>query len=77
MTTLASLQSVQGQGAQAVILATPVMAIDAISRLQNECTEIVAVATPKEFEAVGNFYMDFHQIEEPEMLQSLKRAVAD
>lgn len=72
MTTLAALRCLGASGARELILATPVIAKRALNLLKPECVEIVALKTPKDFNAVSDFYEDFHQVEEDEMICCLK-----
>ncbi|MBY0357924.1 MAG: hypothetical protein K2W82_07970 [Candidatus Obscuribacterales bacterium] len=71
MTTLAALRSLKELGALRTILATPIIASDARKRLENECDLIVGLENPNDFEAVGQFYMDFHQVDDTEMIKAL------
>lgn len=72
MTTLAALRCLGAYGARELILATPVIAKSAWNLLQPECAEIISLKNPGDFNAVSDFYEDFHQVEDDEMIGCLK-----
>lgn len=72
MTTLAALRTVKELGASYVILASPVMARDTLRRLHLECDVAIAVTVPENLRSIGDFYEDFHQVDEVEMAQDLR-----
>jgi putative phosphoribosyl transferase len=39
-----------------------------------ECDEVVCLATPEDFVAVGMHYEDFHQVDDSEVQELLQRA---
>ena len=47
------------RGAAHIVLATPVIPADAIASLNKVADEVVAVLTPADFQAVGQWYADF------------------
>jgi putative phosphoribosyl transferase len=62
-----------------IILAIPVAPPDSIAGLAAEADEIVCLATPAAFGAISQFYEDFHQVDDAEVVAGLERAakVAD
>ena len=72
MTTLAAIRSLKAAGATEVILATPVIPEEASDRLGKELNRIIALETPGDFLAIGQFYDDFHQVEDQEVIDVLK-----
>ncbi len=54
-------------GARRIVLAAPVAPPDAADALARECDETVFLATPEGFRAVGDFYDDFHQLDDEEV----------
>jgi putative phosphoribosyl transferase len=44
---------------------------DTLRRLQAEVDQIVCLATPQPFRAVGVYYRDFHQVEDDEVMAAL------
>ena len=70
-TMTAAVRSVREKGAASVIVATPVASNDAIRRLEAEGAEVVSVLVPEVFFAVSQFYEDFAQVEDEEVIQAL------
>ncbi len=60
-------------GAGRVILAVPVAPADWISRLDGVADDYIAVETPRDFWAVGQYYRDFRQTTDDEVLAALAR----
>ncbi|MGW4378317.1 phosphoribosyltransferase family protein [Kitasatospora sp. NPDC004531] len=73
-TALAACRLVRARGAARVVLAVPVAPDDWTSRLAGAADAFVAVHTPASFFAVGEFYRDFRQVEDAEVLDALERA---
>jgi putative phosphoribosyl transferase len=57
-----------------IILAIPVAPPDSIASLAAEADEIVCLATPAVFGAISQFYEDFHQVDDAEVVAGLARA---
>lgn len=66
----------RAQGAGRVVLAVPVAPPDWRSRFTDVADELVAVATPEPFHAIGPFYVDFSQTPDDEVVACLDRAAA-
>ena len=64
------------QGASRVVLAVPVAPPDWTTRLAGVADELVCVATPEPFFAVGQFYDDFAQTTDDEVVGCLRNARA-
>ncbi len=66
-------------GASRVILATPVAPPDSVEQLRDVCDEIIALATPHPFNAIGIFYVHFDQTTDEEVIEllSAKRDVRE
>ncbi|HTO98603.1 MAG TPA: phosphoribosyltransferase family protein [Myxococcales bacterium] len=60
-----------------LVLAVPVIAPDTERELRDEVDELVAVAVPYHFGAVGYFYEDFRQVSDAQVLALLARARGD
>ena len=73
-TAAAALRWARAQGASRVILAVPVAPREALTRLSEEADEIVALATPEPFFAVGQWYESFPQTSDREVVDLLSRA---
>ncbi len=70
-TAVAALRWARAQGAERVILAVPVAPPQTIQRLQHEADEVVVLATPEPFFAVGEWYRRFDQTSDEEVVAIL------
>ncbi len=73
-TAIVSVRMLRHQLAREVIVAIPVGAADAIRRLEREADRVVCVLRPPAFMAVGEFYEDFTQATDEEVVATLQRA---
>ena len=70
-TAHAAIRSVRRAGARYVVLAVPVGSEQATRRLEGIADEVVCLATPADFMAVGYHYDDFAQVPDSEVLACL------
>lgn len=73
-TALAACEVARAQGAARVALAVPVAPPDAAERLRGQVDELVCLSTPARFSAVGEWYRDFGQTSDEEVVALLARA---
>lgn len=73
-TARAACQVAREHGAACLVLAVPVAPCDWSDRLQREADELVSLATPEPFIAVGRFYADFSPTSDDEVVACLERA---
>ncbi|WP_336048860.1 phosphoribosyltransferase family protein [Streptomyces sp. CA2R101] len=73
-TAAAACQVVRAQGAARVVLAVPVAPPDAAERLRGATDEFVCLSTPFAFSAVGEWYQDFSQTPDDEVVSLLAQA---
>ncbi len=73
-TARAACQVAQAHGATRVVLAVPVAPPGWASRLAGDADELIALETPEPFFAVGQFYEDFSQTTDDEVVSYLERA---
>jgi len=73
-TARAACQVARAHGASRVILAVPVASPSSLGLLAEVADELVCLATPEPFYAVGQFYRDFSQTSEEEVVELLERA---
>lgn len=73
-TAVAALRWARAQAAARVVLAVPVAPPQTISRLEDEADEVVALETPEPFFAVGEWYRDFDQTTDQEVMAALARS---
>lgn len=72
-TMRAALQAIRKQNPKRLILAVPVASHDALETLSPEADEIVCLAVPEPFGAVGYYYRDFTQTTDDEVVSLLAR----
>jgi len=71
-TMIAALQTVKTQGAREVIVAVPVASPDRLAEVRRWCDDLVCLLAPEQFWAIGQFYEDFSQVEDEEVIQLLR-----
>ncbi|WP_046469812.1 phosphoribosyltransferase [Allosalinactinospora lopnorensis] len=75
-TARAACQVARAQGAQRVVLAVPVGPPDTIEHIRSVADEVVCVETPGAFHAIGQWYADFAQVRDEEVVALLDLAAA-
>jgi putative phosphoribosyl transferase len=73
-TVRAALRGLARSSPARLVLAVPVAPTDSLAELKPECDEIVCLATPEPFYAVGQHYRDFTQTEDDEVVRLLEEA---
>jgi putative phosphoribosyl transferase len=71
-TAVAALRWTRAQGPSRVVLAVPIAPPQTIERLSHEADDIVALATPTPFVAVGEWYERFDQTSDAEVVRLLR-----
>ena len=71
VTARAALRAVRSRGAGRTILAVPVAAPDAAGAIEKETGEVVTLVTPRRFRSVGEWYADFGQLTDADVLALL------
>jgi putative phosphoribosyl transferase len=71
-TMKAALASVKNRGAGTVTVAVPVSPPSTIKELKKQADKVVCLYTPEYFSAIGEFYRDFTQTTDEEVIQLLK-----
>ena len=71
-TTMAAIKWLKSQHPAKVILAVPVAAPDIIEKLKPEVDKLICLEIPLFFSAVAQFYQDFPQVTDEEVLETLK-----
>ena len=74
LTARAACQVARAQGAARVVLAVPVAPPGWQVRMGDVADELICVATPRSFFAIGEFYADFAQTTDDEVTDCLERA---
>jgi len=73
-TMRAALLAIRRRHPARLILAVPVAPAEVIDALRSDVDEIVALETPADFLAIGQFYADFHQMRDDEVIKLLERS---
>lgn len=73
-TLLAALKGIRRGRPDRLILAVPVGPPEALDRLRREVDELYCLQAPADFAAVGQFYRDFRQIGDDEVIAALGAA---
>jgi len=71
-TMLAAVRAARKAGATTVVAAAPVASDEAAARIGAECDELVTLQIPISLRAVGEWYLDFSQVEDSEVCVLLK-----
>jgi putative phosphoribosyl transferase len=75
-TVRAALKALRRRRPARLVLAVPVAPHDTVEALRSEVDDLVCLAEPYPFCAVGLHYDDFHQVEDAEVLAALADAAA-
>lgn len=75
-TMIAALQLLRTVLPHELLVAVPVGPRERLSEIGQLCDEVVCLLTPIEFYAIGQFYEDFSQIEDDEVVEALRNHYA-
>ncbi|HEY2578824.1 MAG TPA: phosphoribosyltransferase family protein [Streptosporangiaceae bacterium] len=73
VTARAALRSLRARSAGQTVLAVPVAAPASMTALSGEADDLVALAAPATFRAVGEWYTSFRQLTDSDVLELLNR----
>ena len=75
-TLIATVQLVSKQHPAKLVVGIPVAPWQAVKKLEGlaEVDEVVCLATPLNFRAVGQFYLHFYQVSDEEAIRILEQA---
>jgi len=71
-TMVAAVEIVRQQEPKRIIVAVPVIAYDTLVKIENLADEVIYLQAPRLFFAVGQFYQDFKQVSDEEVIRLLK-----
>lgn len=71
-TMQASVWAARHEGPEHIVVAVPVGAQDAIERLEREADQVVCPYVPAYFYAIGQFFVDFGQVSDEEVIEILR-----
>lgn len=75
-TARAAVRAVRRAGAAKVVLAVPVVAAQAAELLESEVDSIVALRAPHGLSAIAEWYDDFSEVSDEQVVQALTRSAA-
>ena len=73
-TMIAALHGLRNKNPSKLICAVPVSPPSALYKIAELADEIVCLKIPEDFQAVGQFYMHFPQVEDDEVIQMLSES---
>jgi len=73
VTDTAALRAIRHRAPRRLILAVPVCAPDSAARLREEADEVLCLSEPPLLYGVGQWYLDFSQVSDEEVLDALGR----
>ena len=73
-TAVAALRWARARAAERVVLAVPVAPPQSLERLRADADEVVVLETPQPFLAVGEWYRDFDQTTDEQVVSALARS---
>jgi hypothetical protein len=73
-TMIAALHAVKAEKPRELIVAVPVASPDRLDEVRRHCDDVVCLLSPEEFWAVGQFYRDFTQVEDEEVMDLLRES---
>jgi predicted phosphoribosyltransferase len=68
---LAAVRALRTRGPDSVVVAVPVGAASVCELLAQEADELICATMPNDFEAVGQVFVDFHQVSDDEVREML------
>jgi predicted phosphoribosyltransferase len=74
-TVRAACKVARAHGATRVVVATPVAAPETVASLRNDADDVIALSEPDDFSAIGQFYEDFTQTPDEEVVRLLATSV--
>lgn len=74
VTAQAAINSAQKLHPQKIMIAIPVGSRETIQELKKAVDQLICLQTPRNFNAVGQWYQDFHQVSDSEVATILNQA---
>ncbi len=69
-TVRAAIKGLRQRQPARLVLAVPVAPPDTVAKLRDEVDDLVCLAQPEGFSAIGLFYVDFHQLSDKEVVRA-------
>src|SRR5574340_36344 len=74
-TMISALHALRAKNPARLICAVPVSHPDTLEKVKGMADEVICLEAPEYFQAVGQFYMDFPQVEDEEVIEILRQSV--
>jgi putative phosphoribosyl transferase len=74
VTMRAAIRSIRKQNPKKIVVAVPVGPPGTVQKIKEEADEVISLITFEPFEAVGQFYSDFSQTSDDEVIEILQKA---
>ena len=71
-TMIAALETIRAQQPHELIVAVPVAPFGRLAEIRRRCDDVVCVLAPIDFWAIGQFYEDFPQVEDAEVVSLIR-----
>ena len=75
-TMIAALHALRAQAPRKLLCAVPVAPPDTVEKVAAYCDEVICLYATEDFRAVGQFYADFRQVEDEEVVEILREKPA-
>ncbi len=75
-TMLVAIQCIRAQKPSGIVMAVPVAPPRTRERFRSEVDELICLSSPEEFSAVGEWYDDFAQVNDAEVVDLMQKAAA-
>ncbi|MCL4469570.1 MAG: phosphoribosyltransferase [Sulfuricella sp.] len=72
-TMISALHALRSKNPEKLVCAVPVAPPDTLEKVARYADEVVCLEAPEWFQAVGQFYMDFPQVEDEEVIEILRQ----
>ncbi|MBI2933476.1 MAG: phosphoribosyltransferase [Planctomycetes bacterium] len=73
-TMLAALRTIRARRPSRLIVAVGVAPVDTVRRMAQHADEVVCLEVPEDFRAVGNYYDDFSEVTDEDVVRVLRQA---
>lgn len=74
-TLISAVKAIRKNSPEKIIIAVPVSPPTTVRILEQIADDFICLATPSDFLGVGQYYYDFSQVEDAEVIQLLKQAI--
>lgn len=76
-TMISALHAIRAKDPELLICAVPVSPPDTLDRVRQYADQVICLQTPADFYAVGQFYLDFPQVSDEEVINILRESAGE